>query len=79
MNLKSFTGRSAMKNYRFIKISELAELLQVSPKTIYRHIQRIPHLRIGNNIRFDMESPELQAWLKTDTKGNHDYRSYQQP
>jgi excisionase family DNA binding protein len=53
---------------RFFTVGELAELLHVNSSTIYRHVSEIPHIRIGDLIRFDMESRELKAWLKKGTR-----------
>jgi len=51
---------------RFLKVAELAELLQVKPRTIYEMVaqNRIPYRKApGSNIlRFDLE--EILAWTK---------------
>jgi excisionase family DNA binding protein len=54
--------------------SEVAEVLRVSPKTIYRMAKesRIPNLRIGYTVRFD---PEIIArWLDEKTVVTHKFR-----
>ena len=54
---------------RFLKVTELAELLKVKPRTIYEMVaqNRIPYRKPpGTNIlRFDLE--EILAWTKEGT------------
>lgn len=47
-----------MNKEKLFKASELAELLQVSVKTIYRAGQKglIPTYKVGKSIRFEMPS-----------------------
>jgi excisionase family DNA binding protein len=53
---------------RFLKVAELAELLNVKPRTIYEMVaqNRIPYRKPpGSNIlRFDLE--EILAWTKVN-------------
>lgn len=50
---------------RMMEVDELAELTSVSPKTIYRMIQRrkLPALRIGGSIRLNPK--EVAEWLRS--------------
>lgn len=54
---------------RFLKVDELAELLEVKPRTIYEMVaqNRIPYRKPpGSNIlRFDLD--EILAWTKSST------------
>jgi excisionase family DNA binding protein len=54
---------------RFLKVAELAELLQIKPRTIYEMVaqNRIPYRKPpGSNIlRFDLA--EILAWTKAGT------------
>ena len=54
---------------RFLKVTELAELLKVKPRTIYEMVaqNRIPYRKPpGTNIlRFDLD--EILAWTKAKT------------
>lgn len=49
---------------RFMNIKELSEYLNVSKHTIYSWVsmKRIPHLKIGGTLRFDIR--EIESWLK---------------
>lgn len=52
---------------RLSTMDELAEYLQISRSTIYRLIdaQQLPHLRIGNVLRFDL--PTVLKWAANST------------
>jgi excisionase family DNA binding protein len=54
---------------RFLKVTEVAELLKVKPRTIYEMVaqNRIPYRKPpGSNIlRFDLE--EILAWTRRKT------------
>ncbi len=57
---------------RLLKAEELAEMLCVKKSTIYQwtHIEYIPHLKIGNFVRFRPD--EIQKWLNTKSvKGRY--------
>jgi excisionase family DNA binding protein len=47
-----------------LTVREAAEVLAVSPKTLYRMAQlgQAPHVRLGRNVRFRRE--DLEAWLE---------------
>jgi len=49
---------------RFLSIQELAEYLGLSKGTLYIWIcrRRIPYLKIGKLVKFDMR--EIENWLK---------------
>jgi excisionase family DNA binding protein len=54
---------------RLMTISELAEMLNVSKKTIYQNVyhRRIPALQINKKtLRFDPRA--IEAWLKSKTR-----------
>jgi excisionase family DNA binding protein len=46
------------KNSKLLTIKEFAEIVSISPKTLYRLVEehKIPCIRIGRNIRF---SPDM--------------------
>jgi excisionase family DNA binding protein len=48
---------------QMMTVEQLAELLQVSPRTIYRLLRGgdLPALRIGHNWRFDRR--DISRWL----------------
>jgi excisionase family DNA binding protein len=55
---------------RFITVQNLAELLNLKESWIYDRTVRkapemIPHVKFGRQVRFDIESEEFQAWLKS--------------
>ena len=52
-----------------LKVEELAEILSVSPKTLYRKIRRrlIPSFRIGTAVRLDPR--RIAEWLRTIEMG----------
>ena len=61
------------------RIAELAEALGVTPNWIYNRTRqnspdRIPHLKLGRNICFQMDSPEFKAWL-----ASHICKAYDSP
>jgi excisionase family DNA binding protein len=49
---------------RALKVSEVADLLQVSPMTIYRAAKEgnLPSFKVGSSLRFDPKA--VIAWLK---------------
>jgi excisionase family DNA binding protein len=51
---------------KFLKVAELAQILQVKPTTIYTWVRqgRIPHTRIGRLVRFTL------AQIEKFTNGN---------
>jgi hypothetical protein len=54
---------------RFLIPSELASYLRVSTRWVYEHARPtcedpIPHFKLGKYLRFNLESPEFQSWLK---------------
>jgi excisionase family DNA binding protein len=53
---------------KFLKVAELAQILQVKPTTIYTWVRqgRIPHTRIGRLVRFTL----AQISKFTDGSGN---------
>jgi len=52
------------KRGRALKVSEVADLFQVSPMTIYRAAKdgSLPSFKIGSSLRFDPKS--VVVWLK---------------
>lgn len=53
---------------KLLTISQLSELLQVSPKTIYQwtHIGFVPHYKFPKGVRFRII--EIENWLKSRKK-----------
>src|SRR5688572_19964412 len=54
---------------RFLRVGELAELLAVRPSWIYDRTGQfgpefIPHLKLGRQLRFDIESEAFQSWIR---------------
>lgn len=58
--MRESTAMNDTKN-RLFKASELAELLQVSVKTIYKAGQKglIPSYKVGKSIRFEMPKERI--------------------
>ena len=52
------------KRQRALKVSEVADLFQVSPMTIYRAAKdgSLPSFKVGSSLRFDPKA--VVAWLK---------------
>jgi len=52
------------KRQRALKVSEVADLFQVSPMTIYRAAKEgsLPSFKVGSSLRFDPKT--VIAWLK---------------
>ena len=46
-----------------LKVEQVAELLNVSPRHIYKLVQdnQIPHVKIGSAVRFD--SKDISDWI----------------
>jgi excisionase family DNA binding protein len=54
-------GGNIMSQYA--NIEDIANIYKVSTRTVRNWIKRgMPHLRIGNVIRFDI--PEVEHWIK---------------
>jgi excisionase family DNA binding protein len=51
----------SMDSMEWLTIKQTADLLQVSSATIRRHIEDIPHIRIGTQIRIPKNY--LQGWV----------------
>jgi excisionase family DNA binding protein len=53
-----------MPEKRFIGIGECAEYLDVKRSTLYKwtHERKIPHLKFGKRVKFDLQ--ELEGWIK---------------
>jgi predicted DNA-binding transcriptional regulator AlpA len=55
---------------RFLTVKDLADLLNLMESWIYDRTtlngpELIPHVKFGRQLRFDIESEEFQAWLKS--------------
>jgi excisionase family DNA binding protein len=55
---------------RFLTVKELAALLNLRESWIYDRTsghgpEVIPHTRFGRQVRFNIASPEFNAWLKS--------------
>jgi len=50
---------------KLLTVTEVAEWLSVSPKTVYRwvHEEHVPHLKLGRVVRFDQK--DIERWVKT--------------
>ncbi len=61
-----FDSATATKRPQFLKVSDVAQLLNVKPRTIYEMVaqDRIPYRKLpGSNIlRFDLE--EILEWTR---------------
>lgn len=53
---------------KFLKITEISEYLNLSKRTIYRHIKKnnLPFTKIGGLIRF--KKKDVDEWLKNSNK-----------
>jgi predicted DNA-binding transcriptional regulator AlpA len=54
---------------RLLRVAELAEFLGVKPSWIYDRTSQqgpevIPHLKLGRQLRFDLESEAFQKWIQ---------------
>lgn len=61
---------------KLLKVEQVAELLQVSKRTIYdwTHVDYIPHYKFRNGVRF--KESEVERWLnKKKQKGRVEYFS----
>lgn len=54
---------------RLLTKEEIAGYLHLSPRTIESWVSRgrIPHIKLGRAVRFDVKA--IQEWLKTKTRG----------
>ena len=52
---------SSMDSTEWLTIQQTANLLQVSSDTIRRHLDEIPYIRIGSQIRIPKN--RLQGWV----------------
>ena len=55
---------------KLLTVKDLAALLSLKESWIYDRTtpngpEFIPHVRFGRQVRFDIESEEFQAWLKS--------------
>jgi excisionase family DNA binding protein len=50
---------------KLLKVPQLAEMINISPKTIYDwvHKGRIPHYKLEGSLRFDVD--EVKRWLRS--------------
>jgi len=53
---------------KLLKVKQVAELLQVSKRTVYdwTHVEYIPHYRFPNGLRFRKD--QIERWLKMKSK-----------
>ena len=56
--------RATTLEKRFLRIEELSEYMGTPVATLYTwtHQKKIPHLKMGRSVRFDLR--EIEAWLK---------------
>jgi hypothetical protein len=58
----------------FVGVRECADYLCMSTEYVYRHADPnltkdfIPHLRMGWKLKFKLDSPEMQAWIRRQMK-----------
>lgn len=45
-----------MSEPTFLTVKEVATILRVSEKSIYRHLKELPYFRFGGTILFDRET-----------------------
>ena len=55
---------------RFLTVKDLAAILNLKESWIYDRTtphgpEVIPHVKFGRQVRFDVESEEFQAWLRS--------------
>jgi len=60
--------RAREKERELLTIDEVAEILAVSPVTIYRYKKQagLPYIKIGNTLRFDRR--DVWAWIEAHKK-----------
>ena len=56
--------RATTLEKRFLRIEELSKYMGTPVATLYTwtHQKKIPHLKMGRSVRFDLR--EIEAWLK---------------
>lgn len=64
-------AREREKERELLTIEEVAELLAVSPITIYRYKREagLPYIKIGNILRFDRR--DVWNWIETHKRNKH--------
>ena len=57
-----------------LKVEDVAALIQISAKTIYRYVEngKIPFCKIGGFVRF--KPSEIEKWLEDGKAGNKEQR-----
>ncbi len=58
----------AQETPRVMTPLQLAKFLQVHPNTVRRHLEHLPHVKVGNRIRFDPS--DVMAYLKGKSKAS---------
>jgi excisionase family DNA binding protein len=60
-------SKNDLKVNRLLTVQEIADYLQVRPSTIYQwtHQGFIPHVKLGNRIRFRLS--QVDRWLEKKT------------
>ena len=50
---------------KLLTLDEVTELLGIKEKTVYKYtsLNMIPHIKIGNRLRFDYD--DLMKWIKS--------------
>jgi excisionase family DNA binding protein len=53
---------------KMLKVSELAEILNIAPTTIYHWVmnKEIPYYKIGTTVRFNLD--DVMAWIEARKK-----------
>ena len=64
-----------MPQKRFLGIKELSEYLGLPVSTLYQwtHQRKIPYLKMGRLVKFDLE--EIEIWLKKKRVKVYEYKS----
>ena len=59
----------------FVDAQEMAEYLGIGKETVYRlsdpkkTADPIPHLRLGKKLKYRLDSPEMQQWIRRQQRG----------
>lgn len=58
------TNSGTSNPVRLLNISEVAQVLGVTPKTIYSwvHTRQIPYVKVGRLVKFDRK--DIEAWIQ---------------
>ena len=70
MTAFNYIPGSLLKIATALKVADLAKLLSVSQRQVYKLVQegKIPHFKVGKSLRFDPDT--IAAWLEKNMAEN---------